>query len=173
MVLVFFAAYMMLMIILPLLYPYGSFSGLDGRPGVMDNWDRLAFADPLTRAVYAFGDIFCHQETARSFMINGSQLAFCQRDVSILIGVILGLIITDEAIGRFYTGDKRFLYAGAVMLTTTLVEWGIEYISGMDILAARIVTGILSGIGVALLLQYGVTRQYEKVFDIAGREVDR
>ncbi|MCL1978801.1 MAG: DUF2085 domain-containing protein [Methanomassiliicoccaceae archaeon] len=162
-VLSFLAAFLLLMIVLPMLYPHGAFTDLDGRAGVIDNWGKLAFADPLTRAVYFLGDLFCHQEWARSFIINGSQMAFCQRDVCILTGTILGLVATDKAVCRIYAGNRLFPIAGATMVISTLVEWGFEHLSGMDILAARAATGLLAGAGIALILQYAATKEYEKV----------
>ena len=162
-VLLFSAAFFMLMIILPMLYPYGSFLHLDGSAGVIENWSKLAFADPLTRAVYFLGDLFCHQEMSRSFIINGSEMAFCQRDVSVLFGVILGLLATDKAVSRVYVGKKLFLILSALMILSLAVEWGIEHISGMDLLAGRVATGILAGAGIALLLQYAFTKEYDKV----------
>ena len=162
-VLLFFAAFLVLMVILPLLYPHGSFTHLDGRAGVIENWNRLAFADPLTRAVYFLGDLFCHQEMSRSFIINGSQMAFCQRDVSVLCGIILGLFVTDDSVFRFYAGKRRVLTAGAVMILLLPIEWVLEYAVGMDVLAGRVSTGILAGAGIALLLQYAVTKEYEKI----------
>lgn len=162
-VLLFFGVFLMLMIILPLLYPYGSFIHLDGRAGVIDNWSKLSFADPLTRAVYFLGDLFCHQEMGRTFMINGSQMAFCQRDTSVLIGVILGLIITDESTLRLYIGKIKHVAMGAAMMILLIIEWVAESLSGMDILPARVATGILAGIGIALILQYAITKDYEKI----------
>ncbi|MDR0309587.1 MAG: DUF2085 domain-containing protein, partial [Candidatus Methanoplasma sp.] len=135
--LLFFASFLILMVILPLLYSNGSFTGLDGRPGVIENLDRTAFADPLTRAVYALGDLFCHQEEGRSFIVNGSQTAFCQRDMSILVGVVAGLIVTDRVVGRVRTGSKLCLTFGILMVASTIAEWAVEYLSGADILAAR------------------------------------
>jgi uncharacterized membrane protein len=162
-ILLFSAAFLMLMIILPLLYPYGSFAGLDGSAGTIDNFDKLSSADLLTRAVYLIGDLFCHQEMSRSFIVNGSEMAFCQRDTSILAGVAVGLILTDTAVCRFYTGDKRFLIVGAIMIAATFIEWGIESVFSVDVLLARVGTAIITGAGIALLLQYGVTKEYEKV----------
>jgi len=167
--LLFFTAFLVLMIILPLLYPYGSFTHLDGKAGVIENWSKLSFADPLTRAVYFLGDLFCHEEMSRSFIINGSQMAFCQRDVSVLCGFVLGLFLTDEAVLHIYTGKKRSLVAGAVMMILLLVEWVFEYASGIDFLPGRVATGILAGAGIALLMQYGVTKEYEKI--VFGQEV--
>ncbi|MCL2296584.1 MAG: DUF2085 domain-containing protein [Methanomassiliicoccaceae archaeon] len=168
-VLLFFAAFLMLMIVMPLLYPHGSFTDLDGRAGVIDNWSKLAFADIPTRAVYSLGDLFCHQEMSRTFILNGSQMAFCQRDVSVLCGVIIGLSATDKAVFKVNAGKSMFLIAGAVMISSLLIEWCIEYASGMDILAGRVSTGILAGIGIALVLQYAVTKEYEKI--VFGKRV--
>ena len=159
----FLSVYLVLMILLPLLYPYGSFTGLDGRAGVIENWEGLSHADPVTRLIYLMGDLFCHQEESRSFIINGSQMAFCQRDVSIVTGVILGLAVTDESIGKVHAGNRMVLIAGALMILLTAVEWGAEYVSGHDLLAARVATGVLAGVGIASVVQYAVTKQYEKI----------
>ena len=159
----FLAAALALMVVSPLLYPYGSFAGLDGVAGVVENWGALSFADPLTRAVYAAGDMFCHQEWGRSFIINGSQMAFCQRDVSMIAGAIVGLLATDARVGRIYAGKRSCIALGAAMVASTLVEWGVEHALGSDILSARVATGLLAGAGIALLLQHYVTRQYEGI----------
>ena len=170
-VLLFCAAFLMLMIVIPLVYPYGSFVHLDGKAGVIDNWGKLMFADPLTRAVYFLGDLFCHEEMSRSFIINGSQMAFCQRDVSVLSGVILGLIVTDKAVFHLYVGKKPFLILASIMIITLAVEWGIESVFGVNLVAGRVATGILAGAGIALLLQYAVTKEYEEI--MFGKEFDK
>jgi uncharacterized membrane protein len=105
--------------------------------------------------------MFCHQEEARTFIINGSEMAFCQRDVSILTGVVLGLLITDLMADRIYAGNIRFAAAGAAMLALTFVEWTVEYCFTADLLPARVATGIVAGAGVAMILQYAVTKEYE------------
>jgi uncharacterized membrane protein len=161
--LLFFASFLILMLILPMLYPFGSFTGLDGKANIIDHWGDIAFADPLTRAIYGLGDLFCHQEQSRSFIINGSQMAFCQRDVSVLTGVVAGLLITDRKIGIIQTGNRLWLFAGIMMIALTFVEWGIGYAFGTDVLATRVATGLLAGAGIALMLQYFVTKQYEKI----------
>ena len=167
--LLFFAAVLVLMVLLPLLYAHGAFAHLDGRAGVIENWGKLAFADPLTRAVYFMGDLFCHQEMSRSFVVNGSQMAFCQRDTSVLCGIVLGLSATDKAVLRTYVGTRPSLIAGVLMTASLVAEWVFEYASGIDFLAGRVATGILAGAGIALLLQYAVTKEYEKI--MFGEEV--
>jgi len=162
-VLLFLATFLILMIVLPLLYPYGSFTGLDGSAGVIDNWEKLAFADPLTRGIYFLGDFFCHQETSRSFIINGSQMAFCQRDTCILAGAVIGLFLTDKKISLIPAANKLFAILGVFMIISTFAEWGVEFIFDVDIPAARMITGTMAGIGVALVLQYVFSKEYEKV----------
>ena len=151
------------MLIIPMLYPYGSFIGLDGRASIIEHWNDLAFADPLSRVIYGIGDLFCHQEQSRSFIINGSQMAFCQRDVSILTGLAAGLLVTDRRIGLIQTGNRIWLIIGIVMIVSTFIEWGIGHVFGMDVLATRVATGLMAGAGIALILQYYVTKQYEKI----------
>lgn len=155
--------FLLLMVILPMLYPYGSFVDMGGSPGVLENWNKTSFADPLTRVVYAIGDMFCHQQQSRSFMINGSQMAFCQRDVSILLGFIIGLLLTDILSNKVHTGSVRFLVIGAFFLTITVIEWLAESILSADVLYARAMSGVISGIGIAMLLQYMITKQYEEI----------
>ena len=161
--LLFFASFLFLMLIIPLLYPYGSFIGMDGRASIIEHWNDTAFADPLSRAIYGIGDLFCHQEQSRSFIINGSQMAFCQRDVSIMIGLSVGLLITDRRIGLIRTGDRMWLIIGILMIASTFIEWGISHVFETDVLAARVATGLLAGAGIALVLQHLMIKQYEKV----------
>ncbi|MCL2295776.1 MAG: DUF2085 domain-containing protein [Methanomassiliicoccaceae archaeon] len=160
--LVLFTAFFMLMIAIPFLYPYGSFTDLGGTAGVIENWDALAFANPLTRTVYSIGDLFCHQEMPRSFIINGSQMAFCQRDVCVLAGFIVGLLATDKKICPIYVGSRRFAIAGLLMTSLTFIEWGIELGFSVDVPAAKMATGVLTGIGIAAIVQYAVAKEYEK-----------
>jgi len=161
--LLFFASFLFLMLIIPLLYPYGSFTGLDGKASIIEHWDDIAFADPLSRAVYWLGDMLCHQEEARSFIINGSQMAFCQRDVSILTGLAAGLFLTDKKIGLINTGDRLWLFVGIALIISTLLEWGIGHAFGWDVLATRVATGLMAGAGIALIIQHLLIKQYEKI----------
>jgi Predicted membrane protein len=146
-----------LMMIIPFLYPYGSFIGLGGAGG------DTSFADPISRAIYGLGDLFCHQEEARSFIINGSQTAFCKRDISVLFGMILGLVFLSFRKFIVLLHDKRTLILGVILLLVTFAEWGVEHIFSIDVESARIITGIISGTGAALIIQYFVVREYRAV----------
>ena len=64
-------AVLALMILSPLLSPYGAFRGLDGSPGFIDGgWEG---GGPASLA-YLLGDLVCHQEESRSLILNGSQM---------------------------------------------------------------------------------------------------
>ena len=161
--LVFFTSFFMLTIAVPFLYPYGSFIDLGGTAGTIENWDALAFADPLTRTVYSIGDLFCHQETSRSFIVNGSQMAFCQRDICVLIGFIAGLLATDRKICPTYAGSRQFAAGGLLLASLTFIEWGIEMGFSIDVPAAKMATGLMTGVGIAMIVQYVVAKENEKV----------
>lgn len=156
-------AMLLSMVLVPLIYPHGSFIGLDGGAGTIDSWSKTSFADPFSRMLYGLGDIFCHQEESRSFIINGSQMAFCQRDVSILAGFAVALPLIDILSEKIEVNSKPFFASGVLLTSITLVEWAIEFSFGVDVPVARVITGILSGAGIAILLQYAVFRQYEKI----------
>ena len=144
------AVLLLLLTITPFLEPHGSFTHLDGTPGVMDHWTLWASSNPISGAVYALGDILCHQMQSRSFILNGSQMAVCARDLSVLAGFFAGLIISATALRR-NIGDKRILYVSAILIITMAAEWTAEHITGADILFLRVITGILAGVGLALL----------------------
>ena len=154
------AALLFLIAVTPFLAPYGSFTHLDGTPGIMDHWNMWTSTNPLSGAVYAIGDVLCHQEMSRSFMLNGSQTAVCARDLSVLIGVFAGLVIAAIASGRIMS-DRRTLCVSAVLIMTMVVEWIAEHLTGADVLALRVITGILAGIGIALLLDMYLIRRPE------------
>ncbi len=88
---VVFSIFAVLLVFSPLLLPTGSVPDLTGSVGVIDNpwvWGKFPF--PVS-AMYAFGDVLCHQELGRSFVINENQLPFCARCMGIWIGLAVGL----------------------------------------------------------------------------------
>ena len=155
------ASFLILMITIPMIYHPEAFIGLDGRPGVLDSGWKMAFADPVSKFIYGLGDMFCHQEQDRSFILNGSQLAFCQRDVSILFGVILGLVLFMHRYVAAFAQDKRVLIIGILLFAVTLVEWAIESYFSLDVMGTRVISGVMSGVGIAVIFQCLVARQYK------------
>lgn len=149
----------------PLLYSAGSFFGLDGSILILDNRNVLSSADPLTAFVYGLGDIMCHQEAARSFIINGSQTAFCHRDMAFMFGLAMGLPVIGRFSARYDICSMRVVAIGLLLIFVTFAEWGLEYVSNTDLIVARVFTGLLAGIGAALLFQHIVFKQYLKIME--------
>ena len=98
--------------IAPFLSPYGSFLGLDGTPGVMDHWDIWSEKDPFTCVIYSIGDIVCHQEEARMFILNGSEMPICVRDVGLLLGFVIGCSSLLTLTGQYRTRVSPVILAG-------------------------------------------------------------
>jgi len=151
------AVLLLILTITPFLEPYGSFTHLDGTPGIMDHWNLWTSSNPISGTVYALGDILCHQMQSRSFILNGSQMAVCARDFSVLAGVFIGLMITSAGLRR-NIGDRRLLYVSILLIITMVVDWTAEQITGADILSLRVITGILAGVGLAILAERYLSR---------------
>ena len=149
--LAFFGISLGLIAVTPLLYPSGTFSGLDGRPGLMDHdWGGYGAGG----IVYAIGDLLCHQEAARSFFLNGNQLPFCIRDVGLLIGLVGGLAVVYRE-GLLSREFKRLMF-GLLLLVPTAAEYAVEHVYDMDLPELRFILGIVSGFGAALILGYAL-----------------
>jgi uncharacterized membrane protein len=146
-------ALLLLFIAAPLVYPYGTFTHLDGIPSVIDHdWSQYG----AMGWVYALGDILCHQEFSRSIVLNGSQMPVCGRDVGLLAGLFAGLI------GCFWikslVGDRKYLIIGLILLLPTALEWIAEHVTTLDSMELRIFFGIISGIGAALIVEHVLNR---------------
>ena len=129
-----------------LLYPNRLYN-LDGSVGVIDHgklFDTLAF--PF-REIYFFGDFGCHQQTARSFIINGSQMPLCIRETSLIIGVAVGGILLQF----IHSMSVRKLLTIALILTPlTFIEIAIKAVFNNLFLCS--LTSILSGCGATIIL---------------------
>lgn len=146
-------AALVLIVAVPLLYPYGTFQHLDGYASVMDHdWSRYGAGG----WIYALGDFLCHQEQSRSFMLNGSQMPFCIRDVGLLSGLVIGLFASVRIGERM--SDRKYLINGLLMIALTLLEWIIENAWSIDLPVSRFLLGIVSGAGVALVLSYVIEK---------------
>ena len=145
--------------IAPLLSPYGSFLGLDGTPGVMDHWDVWSEKDPFTCVIYSIGDIVCHQEEARMFILNGSEMPICVRDVGLLLGFVIGcsslLTLTGQAFAERY--GRPFIVISFIVIFT---DWIIQYSMKFNIPFTRLVTGLLAGAGFAVLIHLWIRKVF-------------
>ncbi len=146
---VFFSLVLALFIIAPLLCGRGEVNGLDGTPMVPDYFDLWGTLNPLSAVAYGAGDILCHQEAARSFVLNGNQLPVCVRDVSALAGLIVGLAAAHTVGDRLCV--PRVCYPFLVLSFALMIaDVVIQNVAGLNVSATRILTGGMCGIAVAL-----------------------
>mgnify|MGYP000956173129 CR=1 FL=1 len=143
----FLFAVLALIVAVPFAYPTGTFIGLDGTAGVMDHrWGGGQF-------VYALGDMFCHQQTERSFMVNGSQTAFCARDIGMIAGCASGLLLTYRYAGKHPFTERKTMYAGFALISVMAAEWAAGALLGYDLDVLRFAAGIIGGAGIAMVIQ--------------------
>ena len=164
--LIFFAVAFMI----PMLYPYGSFTDLGGRIAMLDTMDKVAFADLFSRLIYGVGDFLCHQDEARSFIINGSQLAFCHRDVAVFAGFAIGLLMISSrrflvfiVEGSVENRHRQILIVATILCSVTFIEWAIEFITSFDSPLWRVTTGVITGVGLSLIFHWLITDRYRNV----------
>ena len=139
-------------IVLPLLQPSDTLTNLDGSISVIDHADIWDGMDPVSGAFYYVGDMICHQEKSRSFMLNGNQMYVCMRDISLLTGFIIGLLMVLSGSGLPQQMDRRLVTILTVLFLTTPLEWGMEHIFDVDLPLTRCITAVLSGAVFSLVL---------------------
>ena len=145
-------AMLALMVAAPFLAPSGTFVDLDGTPTVIDNgW----LGHGPAGAVYLIGDVVCHQEMSRSFVLNGSQMPICIRDTGILAGLLLGFSACAAFNPRSLSTPWALLGTGLVCVT--VIEWLCEGAMG-DMPGLRIASGVCAGIGTSVLLCWYLCR---------------
>ncbi len=143
---VVFTAFTVLTIAAPFMAPYGTFQGLDGSAGLIDHgWQGHGPAG----AMYLLGDLLCHQQEARSYVLNGSQLPLCIRDVGIVAGLASGFAVAYLLHLRLT--DRRWALVGAVLVIIMGIEWLAETQLG-DMPVPRLLSGVSAGVGAAIFL---------------------
>lgn len=160
-----FAILLLLIILAPFMAESGTLRGLDGNIAMIDHRDIWNELDILTGAVYSFGDLICHQMESRTLLLNGNEMPICLRDLSILLGFAFGCLISmfvrDEEIR-----SKMIWYVALIFVIVGLSEWALEYATGFDSPLARAVTGLLAGVGLALIVQKFVQKMFDDVLRI-------
>jgi uncharacterized membrane protein len=140
--LVFFTAWLVLVVAAPFLLPAGSVTDLSGRASSVDNYEQISKMNPLPGAIYLFGDMNCHQLADRSFYLNGNEMPFCSRDVGIFIGLTAGMLVVLLLSPRF---SWPLLL---VLMLPILVDGGVQLTGWYESNnALRLLTGVLGGIG--------------------------
>ena len=134
-----------LMFAAPFSAPYGAYTHLDGAIGIMDHHWGISFPD----AVYALGDIACHQKYGRSVILNGSQMPLCARCAFAVPGIALGasLLLLRKGIGA-----RIALIAGIILIAPVAADWAVQAHLGAAFLPSLALTGMSGGAGLSLLL---------------------
>ncbi len=153
------AAFLLACVILPFLNQAGTLIGLDGNIGTIDHWDIWSVKDPFTMAFYAFGDLLCHQEQSRTFILNGNEMFLCSRDMGLLIGFLIGLSFSLLRWSYAIALDRKRGLAYLAMIAVTPIEWCIERYSDIDIAEIRLITGVITGSAIALALVYLINKE--------------
>jgi uncharacterized membrane protein len=155
--LAFFLFFTLLVFLVPFTLTPGQVTDLSGRVGNIDNGGQLSSMNPLAAAVYWLGDANCHQIAARSFFLNGNQMPFCARDVSIFAGLVIGLALALFAIPR---PNLWLVMLGFVPIA---LDGGAQIV--LDYQSSnllRAITGLLAGFCVAMLLHLFATKTFRK-----------
>ena len=154
----------LLLIIAPFTEPPGTFRDLDGTVGVMDHIDLWSSVNLLAGAAYAFGDMFCHQILSRSFILNGSQVAICVRDLATMAGMVAGLFAMN-LISEETKKERRFLFAAVLLLVPAVIDWTVQFATGFDSAVLRVITGTLLGVAFAMFIELLIQRMFNTAFE--------
>ena len=143
----FFALVLALFVSAPFMIEDGAVDGLEGghpvEPDFFDVWDGL---NPVAGSIYGLGDILCHQDSSRSFHLNGSQLPVCVRDLSALAGLVGGLVLCAVCGGHLSRYAYVMLAASfSIMIADVIIQNAFD----LNVFAARILTGAFCGISVS------------------------
>jgi len=152
------AAFLALDIAAPLLRPFGTVLGLDGSAGIIDHPDLWTDMDPLSKTAYWLGDLLCHQDEDRTFILNGNEMPLCIRDISLIAGFAIGMALSYSLWQRSVTITKTWMALCIVAILMTPGEWLLENVSDADLPALRVIASIATGIGGSLLLPCLLTR---------------
>ena len=152
-ILIFFAAWLAMVVAAPLILPYGSVTDLSGRSGSIDNSDVIGQMDPFSSIMYSIGDVNCHQLAERSLFLNGNQMPFCARDVGIFIGLVVGMAAVMVLSPRF---SWPVLF---IMAVPILVDGGVQLTGVWESNnALRLITGIVGGAAASYFLGHMADR---------------
>jgi uncharacterized membrane protein len=156
---------------------------LDGRANMFDYQQKWSALPIPHRFIYTIGDLQCHQNYNRSYIINSNQMPVCTRDVGIFFGCNIGIALvflvdvklspTRAFLNLFVKKnriekikDRRNVVLGILVLAALplLIDGFVQYISNYESTnEIRLITGLLVGIvysfGVAVLISSTWYRQ--------------
>jgi uncharacterized membrane protein len=144
-------AWLILVVISPLLVPPDTLVDLSGRVGGHENESQFKDLGAVPHAMYWLGDAECHQISDRSYFVNGNQMPFCARDLGLFLGLAVGFGFVS-----FYRLKINPILA-LMGFVPMAVDGGIQAITSYESNnPLRLVTGIIAGIAGSLLLAHFV-----------------
>ncbi|UCF11901.1 MAG: DUF2085 domain-containing protein [Thermoplasmatales archaeon] len=145
-----FFIWVLLQFLAPIFLPENSVEDLSGLVVLSDNENTINNMSFPWNSIYSAGDRLCHQKAERSFFVNGNQMPFCSRCISIWLGLALGL-----GFMVFYRVKLNERFVVAILLG--LVPIGIDGIGQLlgfweSTNVIRVITGLLIGVlcGIAI-----------------------
>ena len=156
-------AVLALILCAPWFLPYGYVNGLSGHPGITDFGYMWEGMDLLPAVAYWMGDILCHQQAERSFVMNGSQMPVCIRDLFIIVGFVMGCVFF--LIHKYELNVRGTAIFFVTSLMILLMDYTFQSMTGIDIPISRAITGAFMGVASALLLESCIQIQYFSQFE--------
>ena len=145
-------------------------------------WTEL---DPYSGFIYAFGDLNCHQNHERSWVIGGNHMPVCTRDVGIFFGFMLGGIafsrrahnrwtvrdtclsmLPDPWLVDVYVKNRRtiaWLACGVLLCVPLMIDGFTQLLTSYESNNfTRPLTGAPFGLGIAILIGSTFAARAEK-----------
>jgi uncharacterized membrane protein len=140
-------AWLILVVISPMLVPSNTLVDLSGRVGGHENENQFKNLGAVPHAMYWLGDAECHQLSQRSYFINGNQMPFCARDLGLFLGLAVGF-----GLASFYRLKIHPFLALAGFIPMA-IDGGLQAITNYESNnPLRLITGLIAGIAGSLLL---------------------
>jgi uncharacterized membrane protein len=118
--------------------------GDQGSVGKNDHDEMISdINNSFAKAIYRFGDRYCHQKDHRSWEINGNQMPVCARDIGLFLGIFIGCIFGAS----YKRGIKLLILLG--LLVPMAIDGGLQALTSYESFnLLRLLTGMIAGFGV-------------------------
>ena len=138
----------------PFFLPSGFVQDISGLSMVNDNSFLNSDMDLPWSGVYSVGDRLCHQKGSRSFFLNGNQMPFCARCVSIWMGLLIGvgfmffyrIVLDEKFVFILFAGFLPMVFDGFGQL------FGFWESTNMIRVFTGLLVGILCGISIGVIV---------------------
>ena len=151
---IFASIAVLLTILAPIYQPSNAITNLSGSVGTSDNEDIISHIHFPWDYTYAFGDVWCHQKSERSFFIRGNQMPVCARCIGIFLGVFFGLGISIFTMVRIdenvHKKILKLFVVGYLLLAIDVTGQSVGLWHSIN--AIRVLSGSLAGTSFGFIL---------------------